>query len=87
MLMPLPTFTVTINPMEDNEITFVPDSPPADCADKPLPESAPANGNNAPADSVESSYSEELMRRSSIGSASSLMMDNRLLAVSQLSIR
>ena len=26
-LMVIPTFTVTINPLEDNEITYVPDSP------------------------------------------------------------
>ena len=30
----LPTFTVTINPMEDNEMTYVPDSPPEVITDK-----------------------------------------------------
>ena len=30
----IPTFTVTINPLEDNEITYVPDSPGANDANK-----------------------------------------------------
>ena len=101
----IPTFTVTINPLEDDEITYVPDSPTAQLAVKTLSEkvdnkvlsnhvsesaresagsaTTTVNNNNLISAKLED---DDEMRRCSIGSASSLAMDNRL-GVPDLSIR
>lgn len=88
----IPTFTVTINPLEDDEITFVPDSPTACPPSKTLSESvdnSKLNGTgkrNGSIDKHNLACDDMDDRRCSIGSASSLQLDNRL-SVPDLTIR
>ncbi|TRY79497.1 hypothetical protein TCAL_17080 [Tigriopus californicus] len=88
----IPTFTVTINPLEDDEITFVPDSPTTCPPSKTLSESIDSNNlnetgkRNGSIDNHNLTCEELDDRRCSIGSASSLQLDNRL-GVPDLTIR
>ena len=101
-LMTIPTFTVTINPMEADEMTYVPESPSFDNPPKRMsldndPNSSEVqdgNGNsttggaaNVPANTAGPGSHicpndlDDEFRRSSIGSASSLLMEKSNLGI------
>ena len=91
MSIPIPIFTVTVNPLEADEMTFVPDSPTDFPIQKKSGRSASEVANmtiivdDADAKMLNDGYdSDEASRRCSIGSASSLQSDHHHLRLGDL---
>ena len=87
----IPIFTVTVNPLEADEMTFVPDSPTDFPIQKKSGRSASEVANmtiivdDADAKMLNDGYdSDEASRRCSIGSASSLQSDHHHLRLGDL---